>query len=99
MDTSILAPWRDIAIVLLVIEAFIMALVPGAILFFIVKGLRALRRWLRGPLLQAQVWALRIQHGTVRATDAVAAVPISFNSAATQASATARNLIDFILGR
>ena len=99
MDTTILAPWRDIAIVLLVIEAAIIVAVPGVIFFFIVKGLRALKRWLRMPLLQAQVWALRIQHGTVHATDAIASVPISVNSAGTQVSATARNLVAFIIGR
>lgn len=99
MDTSILAPWRDAAIVLLVLEAFVMALVPGVIFFFILKGLRAVKRWLRQPLLNAQMWAQRIQQGTLRVADAVADVPISMESNATRARVTTRGIVDFLLGR
>jgi hypothetical protein len=99
MDTTGLAPWRDLALVLIVVEAFIIVLVPGVALFFALKGMRALNRWIRRPLLQAQVWALRIQHGTVQATNAVAGVPIGIHGAATQASVTARRVADFLVGR
>ncbi len=99
MDTSILAPWRDAAIVLLVLEAFIIVLVPGIAIFFALKGVRALKRWLRRPLLNAQMWAQRIQHGTRRVADAAANVPISVESSATRASVTTRGIVDFLLGR
>ncbi len=99
MNTSILAPWRDVAIVLLVIEAFVIALAPGIVFFFILKGVRAVKRWLRLPLLNAQMWAQRIQHGTTRAANAVANVPISIASDATRASVTTRGIIDYLLGR
>ncbi len=99
MDTSILAPWRDAAIVLLVLEACVIALVPGIAFFFILKGVRAVKRWLRPPLLNAQMWAQRIQHGTTRVADAVANVPISIESSAVRSSVAARGIVDFLLGR
>jgi hypothetical protein len=98
MDLTILAPWRDIAVVLLVIEAAVIVAVPGVAFFFVLKGVRAVKRWLVSPLLQAQVWALRIQHGTLRTTNAIAAVPIAINGKAVQANVTTRGIIDFLLG-
>ncbi len=94
-----LAPWRDLALVLLVVYTIIIVLVPGVAFFFALKGLRALKRRIREPLRLAQVWAVRIQHGTVRATDAVAGVPIALNSASTAAAVTVRSLVDFLSGR
>ncbi len=99
MDTSVLAPWRDIAIVLLVLEALIIGLAPGVVFFFVLKGVRAVKRWVRLPLLNAQMWAQRIQHGTQRVADAAANVPISIESSATRTRVTPRGIIDFVLGR
>ncbi len=99
MDTTMLAPWRDLAIVLLVIEAFIMVLVPGIIVFFVIKGVRAVKRWLRPLLLNAQVWALRIQLGTTRGMNAVAQAPINVSSRATLIRATTRGVVDYLLGK
>ncbi len=99
MDISILAPWRDAAIVLLVLEAFVITLVPGVVFFFILKGVRAVKRWLRLPLANAQMWARRIQAGTTRVADAAANVPITLESNATRASVTTRGIVDFLLGR
>ncbi len=93
MTPSILAPWRDLAVVLLVIEMFIMALIPGAALYLAVRGVRALKRWIRMPLLQAQVWGARIQLGTARTARTVASVPINLHAAGTQASVTARTVV------
>ncbi len=42
-----LAFWRDLSVILLCLEAFIMALIPGAIFFFSIKGLRLLEKKLR----------------------------------------------------
>lgn len=42
-----LANWRDLAVILLALEAFIISLVPGAILYFAVRGMLWLIRKLR----------------------------------------------------
>ncbi len=42
-----LANWRDLAVILLVIEAFFMSLIPGVILFFAVRGMLWIIRKLR----------------------------------------------------
>ncbi|NOZ51302.1 MAG: hypothetical protein GXP37_14860 [Chloroflexi bacterium] len=42
-----LAAWRDIALVFLILQAFVLALIPGALLFFANKGLRQAIQWLR----------------------------------------------------
>ncbi len=49
-----LANWRDLAAVLLAVEAFIMGLVPAALLFFAVKGMLWVIHKLRStaPLVQ-----------------------------------------------
>lgn len=99
MDPLILAPWRDLALILLVLEAFVIVAVPGVVFFFALKGVRALKRVIRKPLKQGQMWALRIQQGTTRATDAIAAVPIGISSNATRARVTARGVWDYVLGR
>lgn len=50
-----LTNWRDLAVVLLALEGFIMGLVPAVLLFFSVKGLLWLIRKLRatGPVVQS----------------------------------------------
>ncbi len=42
-----LAGWRDVALVFLILQAFVLALIPAAILFFFNKGLRQAMQWLR----------------------------------------------------
>ena len=99
MDTTTLQPWRDLAIILLAIEAAAIVLLPGIVLFFALKGVRALKRMIRMPLLRAQVWALRIQHWTRRATNAVASVPIKVNSGSVRVRVTARSLVSYLRHR
>ena len=99
MDPLILAPWRDLALILLALEAAVIVAVPGVIFFFVLKGVRALKRIIRRPLKQGQVWALRIQQGTTRATDAIAGVPIGINANVTRAQVTVRGVWDYVLGR
>lgn len=99
MDPLVLAPWRDLALILLILYAVIVVAVPGVALYFALKGIRALKRLIRPPLAQAQMWARRIQNGTVKATDSVAAVPIRMHVAATRANVTARGIFDFMMGR
>jgi hypothetical protein len=96
MDTLALAPWRDLSIVWFVLWTMIFCLVPGAAFFFALKYLRIFNRWLQLPLLNAQVWALRIQQGTARVSENIAAVPITLHSKAAQVSTTTRGIIDFV---
>ncbi len=67
-------------------------LVPLVIIFFAQKYLRLFRHWLRLPLLRVQVYMLRIQHTTMRATDGVARLPIAMNMLATQVRVTIQHL-------
>ncbi len=92
MDQQTLAFFRDLSIMLLCLEAFILMLIPGIILFFAQRYLRRFRHWLRLPLLRVQVYALRVQHLTMRATDGVARVPIAMQMIATRVRVTARHL-------
>ncbi len=98
MDASILAPWRDLSIIWLVLLAMIFVAVPGVALFFALRGMRALNRWIRLPLLYAQLWALRIEEGADRASDAIAGVPIQLHSRSAQARVTLRGMIDYLRG-
>lgn len=49
-----LGNWRDLAIVLLAVEAFLLSLMPGAFLYFAVRGISFLIRKLRSvaPIVQ-----------------------------------------------
>jgi hypothetical protein len=98
MDTSILAPWRDLSIFWLGLLTMIIVAVPGVAFFYAVRGIRALNRWLRLPLLYAQLWALRIEQGTQRASDAMVEVPIQLQSRSAQARVTLRGVIDYLRG-
>ncbi|MCI0475618.1 MAG: hypothetical protein L0Y55_05175, partial [Anaerolineales bacterium] len=69
-----LAPWRDLSIVWLILLTIIPLVVPLVALYFAQLYLRRFRRWLRMPLLNAQVWALRIEQGAARASDRAANV-------------------------
>jgi len=42
-----LANWRDISLILLAVEAIILALIPGLIFYFLWKGFRTATSWLR----------------------------------------------------
>lgn len=99
MDDTILAPWRDAALILLAIEAIAIAVVPLVATFYLVKGVRVLKRWVRQLLVNARLWALRIQRGTTRTMDAVASVPITIASRATLVSSTTRGVVNFLLGK
>ncbi len=94
-----LAPWRDLAIVYLALLAAIFAALPGIALWYAVRGVRALKRWVRVPLLRAQIGAVRVQQGVLRASEMAIALPVAVESAQARARATARGLIDFLRGR
>ena len=94
-----LAPWRDLSIVWLALLTMILLAVPGCALYFAQLYLRRFNRWLRLPLLHAQVWALRIQQGTTRAAERTANVPIALHGAGARFGVTTRGVIDFLRGK
>ena len=99
MDGNILAPWRDLSIVWLVFWTVILLAVPFIALFFAQLYLRRFNRWLRLPLLTAQVWALRIEQSAGRASERIANVPIGLHRAGTQFRVTTRGVVDFLRGK
>jgi len=76
----------------------IILLVPGAAFFFALRGVRYVNRWLRVPLLTAELWALRIQTGTQRTSSAICQVPIKLYSTSAQLRVTVRGVIDYMRG-
>jgi len=94
-----LALWRDLSIVWLILWTMLFVAVPGIALYFAQLYLRRFRRWLRMPLLTAQVWALRIQQGAARASDRAANAPIALHSAGARADVTTRGVINFLFGK
>ncbi len=90
---------RDLSIVLLALETAVFVLAIGAALYYAVRGVRVVKRWVRLPLLNAQVWTLRIQRGTQRTTNAMIELPIAAHSASARVRATVRALGDGLLGR
>lgn len=93
MNPETLAPWRDLAMVLLCIEAAVLIAVPGVILFFAQKYLRVFRHWLRLPLLRVLVYTLRAQNMTLRASTGIIGVPIAMQMLGVRMRATARRLV------
>jgi hypothetical protein len=99
MDPLILAPWRNLALIYLMLPMIIVAVGPIIGLFFAIRGVRALKRVIRAPLKQSQMWAMRIQQGTSRTTNAIVDVPIRISSNATRARVTAWGVWDYVLER
>ena len=96
MQDSILGPWRDVSLIILIIPMMIFVLVPGAIFYFSIRGVRWVKRRIRTPLLTARVWALRIQHGADRASRAAVALPIAIEGLDTRLRTTARGMAEFL---
>jgi len=96
MDWTILAPWRDLSLIYLLIFPMVVTLAIAVGLFYAVRGIRFLNRWIKTPLLYAQVWALRIQHSTTRTSNAIAEVPIRLHSNGEQTRVVLRGVIDYL---
>ncbi len=92
MSPSSLAPWRDLAAILLVLECAVLFAVPGVALFFAQKYLRRFRRWLRFPLLRVQVYALRVEHLSLRLSNSVIGIPITMQMLGARTRTTLRRL-------
>lgn len=84
-----LAAWRDIALVLLILEAFIMALIPGVIVYALLRGLNMGLRWLRQTgFPQLHHYSHLVNTESKRYAAKVTAPVIQADSGATQARRT-----------
>lgn len=81
-----LANWRDLAMILLVLEAFIFGLIPGVILFFAVRGMLALIRKLRTLFPQVQSYFHKANTITRQVSDRVAAPVMAAHAASARIS-------------
>jgi hypothetical protein len=68
-----LASWRDAAVILLSLEAFILALLVGAALYLAWRRLRQLQAWLVPYLLLVRTFTRRARKLTVRFMGALGA--------------------------
>ena len=93
MNPETLAPWRDLALILLCIEAAIFVAIPGVVLYFAQRYLRVFRHWLRLPLLRVLVYTLRVQNMTLRASTGIIGVPIAMQMLGVRMRATARRMV------
>lgn len=76
-----LGNWRDLATILLVIEAFVIILVPGIILYFAVRGMLALNRKMAVWLPQLQSYFYRAHEISRKISDKIAAPVLAVDSA------------------
>jgi hypothetical protein len=65
--------WRDVALVLLIIEAFIMGLLPLVILYFAIKGMNWLTSKARYYLPLARSYVTRVEEATKRSSEMASA--------------------------
>jgi hypothetical protein len=92
MNPESISLWADIAAIFVLINVFILMLIPGAAFGFGWWYLRKGRKALVVPLLMAQVYALRVQQITMKVTDGIANVPIQISATATQIATTLKVL-------
>lgn len=79
-----LAHWRDLAVILLVIEAFIISLIPGIILFFAVRGMLWVIHKLRGVAPTVQGYFRKAATISEQASQRVAAPVIATSATLAQ---------------
>lgn len=68
-----LANWRDLAVILLAIEAFVIALLPGIVLFFAIRGMSWVIRKLRATAPTVQGYFRKAATISEQASQRVAA--------------------------
>lgn len=88
-----LATGRDIALVILIVEAFVLSLVPLTLFYFGIRGMQALRRKL-DPLFPTLQDRLRsIAHGTRNVSERMVRPFIALSCLRAQAQGTIQALI------
>jgi hypothetical protein len=83
-----LSTGRDIALVVLIVEAFVLGLVPAAIFFYAIRGMTALRSKLDPLIPMAQDRLARVAHTTQNVSDSLVRPVISLSSRWRQAQST-----------
>ena len=88
-----LAEWTDLSIILLAIEAFVISLVPGVILFYCVKGMFWTIRKLRYVFPVVQGYFFKAEQITKETSDRIAAPFITVSATAAQTRRWQQSLI------
>jgi hypothetical protein len=83
---------RDIALIILIVEAFVLILVPAALLFYAIRGMKALRQWLDPWIPIAQDKLASVAHTTHTVSETVVGPYINFASRWQRARTTVRAL-------
>jgi CBS domain containing-hemolysin-like protein len=81
IDTIRLAGWRDAAVALLSVQALLLGLLPLAALYWAVRGVTRLQRWLRPALFQCRMVLWRYTRLVRQGTERVAASFVWLHSA------------------
>jgi hypothetical protein len=72
MDTAVLARWRDAALIVLLVQAFLLGLFPAALLYRILRALPPLRPWLLPRFSRLRTGLCKVQRTTQHYLKAVA---------------------------
>lgn len=84
-----IASWRDASLILLAIEAIIIALIPGLAFYFSWKGLRIATSWLRATgLPEGQRYSRLMKEVTQRYSKKVVRPVVKIETTLTQTSQT-----------
>ncbi|MEA3345412.1 MAG: hypothetical protein U9Q78_04095 [Chloroflexota bacterium] len=65
--------WHNVSLVLLVVEAFLLALIPLVVLYFVNRGLRQFRSSLRPFSLQVRMRAQQVEQVTAQVGELIVA--------------------------
>ncbi len=79
-----LGNWRDLAIILLAAEAFLLSLIPAAILYFALRGMSSLIRKLRSVAPTVQGYFRKAATITEEASQRISAPVIRISATAAQ---------------
>ena len=88
-----LATGRDIALVILVIEAIILGLLPLAAFYYAIRGMNSLRSWLDPKMPAARAQLERIAHSTRTVSDYLVAPVLGAGSRSWQLQGTIQALL------
>jgi hypothetical protein len=91
--------WRDVAVILLVIELMIMVLPFFFLFYFALKGMLSLNRFMRGFLPRVGGVSEAIQRGTNRAAEAVVAPVIAVYSYRAFGRGLVKGTLSLVKGR
>ena len=90
--------WRNVSIVLLAVEAFVLALIPLVALYFANKGLRQFRSFLPPIFPRMRARVQQVERVTVRVGELIVAPIIAIYAMATCARRTASAMVGFPKG-